>query len=157
MRFIYWALQHRIIIALYPPHSIHRLQPLDVSLFGPLAQYYSEQLVRWIQDTQSFLRLTKRDFFGLFWKLWKLAYAPSNIASGWAKTRLYPFNAEIVLALIIPRLKPPQERLDLGNSGSSTSSNLGWRTTRSIAKEMVDQVLNDRLKKATLANTRYRH
>ena len=27
-----------------PPHSTHRLQPLDVSLFGPLANFYTQNL-----------------------------------------------------------------------------------------------------------------
>ena len=37
MRFIDWCGLHRIILAFFPSHSTHRLQPLDVSLFGPLA------------------------------------------------------------------------------------------------------------------------
>ena len=42
--FLDWCLEHRILVAVYPPHSTHRLQPLDVSLFNPLANYYSQEL-----------------------------------------------------------------------------------------------------------------
>jgi hypothetical protein len=89
MRFLNWAEQHRIAIAVYPPHST---QPLDVSLFGPLAVYSSTELVQWMQDTQGLSRITKRDFFSLFWRAWKKAFTPHNIESGWARTGLYPFN-----------------------------------------------------------------
>jgi hypothetical protein len=41
MRFINYCDQYRILLAILPPHSTHRLQLLDVSLFGPLAQYYT--------------------------------------------------------------------------------------------------------------------
>lgn len=39
--FLDWCLEHRILVAVYPPHLTHQLQPLDVSLFNPLANYYS--------------------------------------------------------------------------------------------------------------------
>jgi hypothetical protein len=39
--FLEWCHKRRILVAIYPPHSTHRLQPLDVSLFRPLATYYS--------------------------------------------------------------------------------------------------------------------
>jgi DDE superfamily endonuclease len=45
MSFLDWCEQHRIIVAVFPPHSTHRLQPLDVSLFCPLSIAYTEQLI----------------------------------------------------------------------------------------------------------------
>jgi hypothetical protein len=41
LAFLDWCDAHRIIVAVFPSHSIHRLQSLDVSLFGPLSQAYS--------------------------------------------------------------------------------------------------------------------
>jgi hypothetical protein len=41
MRFINYCDQNHILLAILPPHSTHRLQPLDVGLFAPLAQYYT--------------------------------------------------------------------------------------------------------------------
>jgi hypothetical protein len=35
------ALASNILVCVYPPHTTHRLQPLDVSVFRPLAHYYS--------------------------------------------------------------------------------------------------------------------
>ena len=44
MKFIDYCDSHRILLAIYPPHSTHTLQPLDVCLFRPLSQAYSNQL-----------------------------------------------------------------------------------------------------------------
>ena len=41
MSWLDYCLRHRILIAVYLPHSTYRLQPLDVSVFLPLATYYS--------------------------------------------------------------------------------------------------------------------
>ena len=66
MRFLEWALQQRILIAILPPHSTHRLQPLDVSLFSPLAVYYGQELNRYMYNYQGISTIIKRDFFHLF-------------------------------------------------------------------------------------------
>ena len=42
MRFIDYYDSHQILLAIYPPHSTHTLQPLDVYLFWPLSQAYSD-------------------------------------------------------------------------------------------------------------------
>jgi hypothetical protein len=70
---------------------------LDVSLFSPLAKYYDKQLSIFQMKNQGWTRFTKRNFFALFWKAWEDAMIPKNVASGWAKTGLYPFNLAVVL------------------------------------------------------------
>ena len=44
IKFIEWCNQHKILLAVYPPYSTYRLQPLDINLFNPLANYYSQKL-----------------------------------------------------------------------------------------------------------------
>jgi DDE superfamily endonuclease len=44
MAFLNWATSHQILVLILPPHSTHRLQPLDVGLFQPLAMAYTKQL-----------------------------------------------------------------------------------------------------------------
>ena len=36
---ISFAKQNHIVLLSYPPHCSHKLQPLDVSVFGPLKKY----------------------------------------------------------------------------------------------------------------------
>jgi len=38
LKFIDYCDRNRIILAIFPPHSTHRLQPLDVGIFSPLAK-----------------------------------------------------------------------------------------------------------------------
>ncbi|PNS20972.1 Cell wall biosynthesis/cell cycle regulator smi1 [Sphaceloma murrayae] len=44
LKFLEWAQQHKLLVAVYPPHSTHTLQPLDVGCLAPLATYYSQLL-----------------------------------------------------------------------------------------------------------------
>jgi len=38
------ARKNNIVIICFPPHTTHKLQPLDVSFMGPLSTYYSQEL-----------------------------------------------------------------------------------------------------------------
>jgi len=62
MRFIDYAGRNRIVLVVLPPHSIHRLQPLDIGLFSPLSTYYSQQIDYFVAEYQGFVSLTKRHF-----------------------------------------------------------------------------------------------
>ncbi len=57
--FLDYADQNQILVVILPPHSTHRLQPLDVGLFSPLATYYTNELDKLIADSQGFTRMTK--------------------------------------------------------------------------------------------------
>ncbi len=35
LRFVNYCDKHRILLVILPPHSTHRLQPLDVGIFSP--------------------------------------------------------------------------------------------------------------------------
>jgi hypothetical protein len=52
----------QILVAVFPPHSTYRLQPLDVSLFRPLISYYSQLLDTHSRLPQGLTSVTKRDF-----------------------------------------------------------------------------------------------
>ena len=67
MRFISFCDRNKIVIAVYPPHSTHTLQPLDVVCFSPLAQNYSKALTDHLHNSQGLVLIKKGDFFCLFW------------------------------------------------------------------------------------------
>ena len=91
-----WCDQHRIIVAIYPPHSTHRLQPLDFSLFGPLYQAYSSQLIDFIAATQGLVGISKREFWGNFLPAFKASFTRDNIESAWKSTGLLPWDPEVI-------------------------------------------------------------
>jgi len=39
-----------IILLSLPPHTTHRLQPLDVAFFKPLSTYYSQAIDQWLRS-----------------------------------------------------------------------------------------------------------
>jgi hypothetical protein len=92
-----WCHSNRIMVAIYPPHSTHRLQPLDVGLFSPLATRYGQQLDRKITDSQGLSAVIKRDFYYLFKPAFEQAFSVQNITSSFEKTGIYPLNPDKVL------------------------------------------------------------
>ena len=97
MKFIEFCDNHGIILAILPPHSTHRLQPLDVGIFSPLSTAYSNQINQLIQSSQGFPRITKRSFWSMFRTAWKIALNFGNIRSAFAATAVYPLGPEKVL------------------------------------------------------------
>lgn len=149
MKFIEWCDQHNILLAVYPPHSTHRLQPLDVSLFNPLANYYSQELSTWIHKTQGLCKLNKRHFFGLFWPAYVRAFSQENIASGWLKTGLSPFNPEEVLGQL--QAKEPTRPHSSGSVSSTALSDTDWIKVNRLLKAAVGDVLGTEVRK--ISNT----
>ena len=64
--FIDYCLDHRILLAILPPHFTHTVQPLDVGCFKPLASAYSKRLTTYTQRSQGSVPIKKGDFFLLF-------------------------------------------------------------------------------------------
>ncbi|KAF2429687.1 hypothetical protein EJ08DRAFT_717112 [Tothia fuscella] len=81
MRFLKYAIKNRILITVYPPYSTHLLQLLDLVLFAPLASYYSTQLNLWQIATGGLAKMLKREFYGLFRRVFESAFTEKNIIS----------------------------------------------------------------------------
>jgi len=61
--FLQKALEKKILIVIYPPHTTHRLQTLDVGCFAPLATYYGQSLEAFTNSSEGLTRMSKKDFF----------------------------------------------------------------------------------------------
>ena len=97
MRFITRADELRIILAIMLPHSTHRLQPLDVGLFQPLATEYSKQISDLMSRSFGIVSMTKRMFWSMFKAAWEASFTEKNITSAFAKTSIFPYNPSVVL------------------------------------------------------------
>jgi DDE superfamily endonuclease/Tc5 transposase DNA-binding domain len=149
MRFLTWCDENKILVCCYPPHTTHRLQPLDVSLFSPLATYYGQELNQFISESQGLCSITKRDFFRLFWVAWQKAFTEANILSGWTKTGLNPIDQSIVLRAIgvddNSTLEPrPTSKSD---SISSQLSSSDFRHLKQIVRDAVGDGITQETKK----------
>jgi hypothetical protein len=59
---------------IYPPHSTHTLQLLDVVMFKSLSTVYSNELLAFLERSQGLSPIKKGDFFPLFWKAWTSSF-----------------------------------------------------------------------------------
>jgi hypothetical protein len=66
MDFIEFCEANRILLAVFPPHSTHTLQPLDIVCFKPLSSNYTSALDVHLFKMQGMLPVQKGDFFTLF-------------------------------------------------------------------------------------------
>jgi hypothetical protein len=98
--FLEQSYKHKILVAVYLSHATHRLQTLDVGCFAPLATYYSQNLEQFTINSESFTKLQKKDFFGLFFPAWHEAFTEKNVVSSWRKAGLFPFDPNVVLSQV---------------------------------------------------------
>ena len=142
MIFLNWCDSHNIHVCAYPPHTTHRLQPLDVSVFSPLATYYSQELDHWIQATQALCKMNKAQFYKLFKPAFDAAFSQQNITSGWKQTGIYPLDPPVVLDMLSTQHAPLQSRPTTASSGTQSAISLSdWRKINHVVKEAVGDVL----------------
>lgn len=62
--------KHQIIVLILLPHSIYRLQLLDVDLFSSFSKAYAKKLSDFMMKDQGFISFNKRMFYSFFkWAL----------------------------------------------------------------------------------------
>jgi hypothetical protein len=137
MEFIEYCNDKKILLAVFPPHATHTLQPLDVCMFKPLSNAYSTQLAGYLQDSQGLLNLTKGDFSPLFWRSWTSVFKPLLIKRSFEATGIHPANPDAVLK------KFAKEASD-SDSSQSVLSGEDWLKLKSILRrEVKDQGSKD--------------
>jgi hypothetical protein len=95
--FITFCDENKIILAVFLLHATHKLQPLDVVLYGPLSRAYNRKLTTYLHNSQELLALKKGDIFLLFWDAWTLSFTMENIISSFKHTGINPMDPEVVL------------------------------------------------------------
>jgi hypothetical protein len=107
LKFIDYCDKNRIILAVLPPHSTHRLQPLDVGVFSPLANAYSNGIDELMHSSFGFSRITKRIFWSIFRAAWSKALTKENIKSAFESTGIHPIDSQKVLSQVGRRTPSP--------------------------------------------------
>lgn len=95
--FLEYCHQHKIILAVYLPHSTHTLQALNVVMFKPLSTAYLKRLAKRLHKHQGLVLVKKPNFFGLFWDAWTNSFTKANILSSFKATSVHPFNPNVIL------------------------------------------------------------
>ena len=76
-----------IVLLSFPPHCSHRLQPLDVGVYGPFKRYVNSAMDSWMKCHPG-KRMT-------IYNSCHCAATPKNIMSGFSATGIWPFNEHI--------------------------------------------------------------
>jgi len=99
-----FCLEKNIVLCRLPSHTSHKLQPCDISVFGPLKSAYRDQVER--LERGGVGTIGKEHFTSLYSSARKCALTSRNIRAGWSKAGLFPFNATKVIQ-DIPQ--PPED------------------------------------------------
>lgn len=89
-----YAKEHNIILFCFPPHCTHRVQPLDIAVYGPLRTYYNQAVRRWLSAHPG-RGITHYQVGELFNEAYSKAASISNAQSSFSKTGICPFNSDI--------------------------------------------------------------
>lgn len=85
-----------IIMLTFHPHTTHKMQPLDRTVFGPFKNYYHKAMADWmVTPGNQGKPVTIYDVAELVGKAYPLSFTPSNIIKGFEITGLYPLNQNI--------------------------------------------------------------
>ena len=132
--FLEYCHRHKIIVGVYPPHSTHTLQPLDVVMFKPLSTAYSKKLGERLFKHKGLVPVKKPDFFLLFWQAWAVSFTKKNILSSFKAVGVWPLNPDVVLNRFIDS---DSETSSGSNSDAPTYEGDQWRLLDRVARHAL--------------------
>lgn len=83
-----------ITLLSFPPHTSHKLQPLDRTVFGPFKRAYNNECDNWMRSNPG-KRMTIYNIPGIIRNALPQAITPQNIMSGFRCTGIWPFDRQI--------------------------------------------------------------
>ena len=98
-------------------------------MFSPLATYYSQAIDKLLSESQGLVRLTKRDFWPLFYEAWEKAFRAQNVRSAWEAAGLYPLNPKRVISTVVRQQTPPSKQQTQLQSYKTPGSTRSLRRT----------------------------
>ncbi|KAF8230474.1 hypothetical protein L208DRAFT_1217195, partial [Tricholoma matsutake] len=87
---IHLAELHSIIILCLPPHTTHKLQPLDIGVFGPFQHAWLDRCDCIVELTGSEMR--KEDFIEEYMQVRQESFCPSTVILAFKTSGAWPIN-----------------------------------------------------------------
>jgi hypothetical protein len=144
MDFINYCDQNKILLAVFPPHSTHTLQLLDVVMFKPLSTAYSKELTTHLHNSQGLSVIKKSDFFHLFWKAWVGTFTQELIFRSFEVTGISPLQPNVIIQRFA---RDTPEASDSSTSSSSVYSGKDWLKIETLLQKVVKHETSKELKK----------
>ena len=86
------AFEHNILLYCLPPHTTHKLQPLDVGVFGPLQTAWSKHCQERAATRNSVTRMT---VVPEYMEVREKYMTPKAIEASFRHTGIWPFNPSV--------------------------------------------------------------
>lgn len=83
-----------VTILCLPPHTTHKLQPLDVSFMYPLNHYHDKALEKWLINHPGSV-VTVFQISQIFNESYMQACTPLNAINGFKKTGIFPYDPDV--------------------------------------------------------------
>lgn len=122
-----------VVMVTLVPHTSHKTQPLDRTVFGPLKHLYGVDIDTWLRNNpgQTFGIYNIASVLGL---CYARAFSAANITKGFACTGIYPMNpnifadAEFLCSSVTDRQNPECEPTSSGLVASSVQPSTSMNT-----------------------------
>lgn len=88
------AKSNGVVLLTFPPHTSHKLQPLDRTVFGPYKTYYNQAVSEWLLQNPG-KPITLYQIAEIVGKAYPKAFTQHNITKGFSVTGICPVNTEI--------------------------------------------------------------
>ena len=129
------ATESGVIMVSLPPHTSHRMQPLDVSFFKPLKTFYYQHIEQWMRAHPG-RAVTALQISRLFGLAYGKAATVSNAVNGFKVTGICPFNP-----LIFPdHVYSPSDVTDIPLSSSVEQAGIAAKDVDSANDELIKPV-----------------
>ena len=89
-----YAREKGVTIVTLPPHTTHKMQPLDVSFFGPFKGYYNRAIITMMR-THPGVPITVKNVPELLYSAFRLAANINNIVNGFKATGIWPLSIDV--------------------------------------------------------------
>lgn len=94
LNLINYARDNGVVLLCFPPHTTHRLQPLDVAFMKPLSAYFEDEVRRWLRTNPGRVA-TLHQLSTLFSAAFIRAATMPTAINGFRKTGIWPVNASV--------------------------------------------------------------
>ena len=93
LEFLLYAERNGIVVLCLPPHTTHKLQPLDVGVFNFLAKAWSKEVT---EAGQAGYKITKFNLLSYYSKARAAAFTPDIIRSSFSRCGIWPLNRQVI-------------------------------------------------------------
>ena len=123
------AKENGLNVLTFPPHCSHKLQPLDIGVYGPFKRYYSSLCDSWMTSNPG-KPLSIYDIAELSGQAFQRSFTIENITSSFKSSGIHPYNPDIFtddkfLPALVTDIPLPPDDDDEGENPSCVPSTSG--------------------------------